>query len=265
MAPHAFLDRPRIPAQTSAGRIALPVVYTDATAIHAFFRLEHRRAAELLAPTPLQPVRFAGGVAIAAVVAYDYRETSIGPYREVGVALAVVPRGVAAPLLPLVHLLRAPAHHDVGWHVVDLPVTTAIADVGGRELWGFPKFVTDIDLELARRELSAVVQAPTGEEPILTLDGRAGPGVTLQATDLVLYTLRDGVLLRTVVEARGRMHTGTGGGLTLRVGDVGHPMARRLAALGLEGARPVAAQVCRFYYAVLDAGVPFRAGSALAA
>jgi hypothetical protein len=91
------------------------------------------------------------------------------------------------------------------------------------------------------------------------LEGHAGPGVPLPAIDLVLYTMRDGELLRTVVEAQGGMHTGLGlgRGLVLRAGHADHPMAARVAALGLDGARPLAGQVCRAYRAVLNAPAPF--------
>lgn len=257
----AFLDRPRIAVATSAGEVELPVLYHDASALMVFFHVEHRRAAEMLAGTALAPVRFGRGTAMAAVAAFDYRATSLGPYRELGTALAVVPRSVAAPALPAFHLLRAPSHRDVGWHVLDLPVTTLTAEVGGRELWGFPKFTTEIDIDLAGDRLMAVVQAPLGEEPIVTLEGRAGAGVTLGAMDLVFYTTKEDELLRTIVEARGPMHTGLGRGLTLRVGRADHPMASRLFALGLDGARPFAAQVCREYRAVLHAGASFQASA----
>jgi hypothetical protein len=142
--------------------------------------------------------------------------------------------------------------------VLDLPVTSPLADAAGRELWGFPKFVTEIDLDVAHDEVMAVVQAPIGEEPILVLSGRLGLDLTLDAMDLVLYTPGPNEVLRTIVEARGPMHTGFGRGLTLRVGRAAHPMADRLLALGLDEARPFAVQVCREYRAVLRAGEPFR-------
>jgi hypothetical protein len=264
MAREAFLDRPRTRVATSAGDVELPVLYYDASTLVSFFHVEHRRAEELLAGTPLAPARFAGGNAIAAVVAYDYRASSVGPYRELGTALAVIPRNVPAPALPLLHLLRERAHEDVGWYVLDLPVTSSVADVAGREIWGFPKFVTQIDLDVAGEELVAVAQAPMGEEQLLTLSGRLGAEVTLDAMDLVLYTTQRNELLRTFVEARGPMHSGFGRGLTLRVGRGGHPMSDRLFALGLDGARPFAVQVCRDYRAALLAGEPFR-GAACAA
>lgn len=257
MAHDPFLDRAVAPFHTSAGDLELPALYRDGSAVSAFFRIDLRRAADALAGTPFAPVRFAGGVALAALAAYDYRDTSLVPYREVATAVAVVPRGVRAPALPLLHLVREGAHDDVGWHVLDLPVSIPLADVAGRELFGLPKFVTELDVEVRDDGARVVVQAPAGEEPILTLEGRTGPGVALRAMDLVLYTQIDGALHRTLVETRGRMHTSLGRGLVLRAGGADHPMAARLRALGLAEARPFAAQTCLAYQAVLNEPMPF--------
>ena len=259
MAHDTFFERPRVRMPTSLGELELPVAMRDGSALFAFFRIDPARAAEVLAGTAFAPARFARATALAALAAYDWRETSIGPYREVGLGIAVVPRGVAAPALPLLHLFDGPVHRDVAWHVLDLPVTTAFADASGREVYGFPKFVTGIDVDLAGEEVRTVVQAPAGEEPILVLDGRPGPGVPLGAMDLVFYTERAGEVLRTVIEGRGPMRTGFGHGLVLRSGGGDHAMAERVKALGMDGARPTAVQVCRRYEAVLGAPVPFYA------
>jgi acetoacetate decarboxylase len=261
MALDTFLDRPVVGLVTSAGEVRLPLLYEDGTALLSFFHVEHDRAAEVLAGTSLAPVRFARGTAIAAVIACEHRVTSVGPHRELGTALAVVPRTVRAPMLPLLHMLRAPARDDIGWHFVDFPVTTSIAQVAGREVWDLPRFTTEIDLDLDHDELVAVVQAPLGEEPIAILSGRAGIEVTLDARNMVLYTSNARGLQRVLLEARGPMHTGFGRTFSLRVGRVDHPMANHLFALGLDGARPFAVQVCRDYRAVLNGAAAVAAPS----
>ncbi len=264
MASDTFLERPRETFRTSAGEVQLPILYRDGSAFFAFFQVDPDRAAEVLAATPLVPARFGRGTALAVIAAFDFKDSSIGPYRQLGTALAVVPRDVVAPRLPLLHFLRARTHADVGLHVLDLPVTSAISDAAGREIWGFPKLLTAIDVETAPG-ISAVVQAPEGEEPIVLLEGHAGPALALRAVDLVTYTVHEGAILRTVLESRGWMHTGLGRGVTLRIGDAEHPMGRRLLALGLGGARPFALQVCRRYRGALNAPAPFAAAVAHAA
>lgn len=265
MGPDAFLERSISAVPTSAGEVTLPILYRDVSVVLAFFRVDHRRASGVLEGTPFAPVKFLGGGALAGLAAYDYRDTSIGAYREVAATVAVVPRSVRVPALPFLHLLREGTHHDVGWHVLHLPVTTPVADVAGRELWGFPKFTTKIDVRVGDPSVHVAVHGPEGGPPIVTLEGHAGSGISLGALDLVCYTVRGGEVCRTLVEGSGRMHTGLGRGLVARVGASDHPMARRLRALGLDGARPMSAQVCGAYRAVLHAAEPFRPGVARAA
>ncbi len=260
-----FLDRQVVRVPTSAGDAAIPTIYRDAAALYAFYHVEYEHAAGLLEGTPLTPARLGRSGALAGVAAFDYRDTTIGPYREVAVGLAVVPRGVPATGSTLLHLLHPRAHRDVALHVLDMPVTSPVANAGGRELWGFPKFVTAIEVDLATDHVRAVARVPGVEEAIVTLEGRPGWGISLGAVDPVVYTIRNGELLRTVLEARGRMHVSRGRELTLRIGQVDHPMARRLRTLGLDSAHPMAVQLCLHYQVVLPAGEPFRVSTARAA
>jgi hypothetical protein len=256
MAQDVFFEHPRTRAATSAGEVELPILYRDLSAVYAFFLVERGRVAALLAGKPLAAVPVVGGRAVAGLAFFEYRETSIGFYREVALAIPVVPAGTAPRAVRLLHLLRPAAHADVGYHVLDLPVTTAIADAAGRELWGLPKFVTGIDLDLREGGLRGAVHDPGGGEPIVTLEGRPGPGVSMPAMDLVFFSERGGELLRAVVDARGRARTSLGRGLAVRVGASAHPMARRLRDLGLDGARPLAVQVGERLQTVLHAGAP---------
>jgi hypothetical protein len=258
--PHdPFLDdRPRTRVSTSAGEAELPFVARDACMVAAFFRVSAARAAAALAGTPFAPVRLLGGSAVAALAFVDYRDTPVGPYGEAMAALAVVPEGVAPPPLPAVRLLRASSRRDVGFHILDVPVTGRAPYVNGRELWGFPKFVTRVDLDVdpETHGVRGVLHAPAGDEPILVLEGRVGPGIPVPAMDLVFYSVLGGRVLRTVANARGRTHLALGARLALRVGRGTHAMADRLEALGLSSAHPVAAELCTRYQVVLNAGEP---------
>ena len=252
MAQDRFWDRPRTTFTTSQGAVELPALYRDASAVAAFFRIEHARAAEVLASTPFTPVRFATGFALAGLAVFDYRDSTIGPYRECAVTVAAMPSAHHALTSPVLDLLRPATGREVGLHIVDLPVTTALADAAGRELWGLPKFVTTIDFDLGD-PLRCAVNAPGGGEPIVVLEGSAGTGVAVPSIDLVLYSVLRGETLRTLVNTRGKMRTSLGGGLKVRVGS-STPMSSRLMALGLDGARPWLVQVGERVELVLHAG-----------
>lgn len=243
-------------ARTSLGPVRLPILYADATSVQAFFWVDPARAREALRGTGLEPLRFPGGRALAGLAFYDYRRTSIGPYHEVGSALAVVPAGSAASGLAALDLLRAGRRRRAGYRILDLPVSTAIADAGGRELWGYPKFVTELPLRVEDRAFEGSVLEPGGTAPVLTLSGEGRWRWPGRPHDLVLYSHLGGRMLRTVVDARGPVRLSGGAGLRLALGPGRHRMAESLRALGLDGARPFGAARCDRLRARLWAGRP---------
>ena len=73
---------------------------------------------------------------------------------------------------------------------------------------------------------------------VIELSGSAGVGIPGPILDLVLYSRHRGALLRTLVNTRGGGRISLPGTMRLTVPGGAHPMARRLAALGLDGAKP---------------------------
>ena len=253
-----FFKVDRYDVSTSEGTISLPILYYDVSVFQAFFLVDRERAEEKLRGTGLRPVLL-GGRAFAGLAFFEYRQTSIGPYNEVGTVLAVYPDRESSQPKTLFDILRPSAERKNGFHILDLPVTTAGACAAGRELWGFPKFVTDIPLTFEGRRFSGSVLDPDRRTPILTLDGRYGRGPRLPGIDLVLYSLRSEEMLRTVVTTDSRMTTSTGRGLALTLGDSDHPMARNLRDLELDGRRPIVVQNAEYFRSRLPAGEPITA------
>jgi hypothetical protein len=239
---------------TSSGPVELPILYYDVSTLTAFFTVERQLAAALLAGAGLAPVLLAGDRAVAGLGCYEYRDTTVGPYHEVGLGLPVVPLRGAPPRIPLVDLLRRPRHRRAGFYVLDLPVSTAIACAAGRELWGFPKFVTDIPFELGDGAFRCEVADPAGGPPLVALAGRLGPGVPAPAMSMVTYSHLGARDLRTEVDVRGRNRLHSGRGLALTVSDADHPMARHARALGLDGARPLLVLETARFQSRLNAG-----------
>jgi hypothetical protein len=249
----AFFAVPRTTHATSQGPVELPILYRDVTTVVPIFTVRHADAAAVLDGTGLEPVRVRGDRAAVALAFYEYRDTSVGVYNEVGTAVFAVRRGERARL-GLADLVRAPARRTVGMYVVDLPVTTAIANAAGRELWGYPKFVTDIPFRLDGRELRGAVLDPDGAGQICAIAGRLGRSVPVPPLSLMTYSRRDGALVRTHVDVRGVTRAHAPGTVALTVGASAHPMARRLRALGLDGARPTVVLATDRFQSLLHAG-----------
>jgi hypothetical protein len=144
----------------------------------------------------------------------------------------------------------------LGFFILDLPVTTPLANAGGRELWGYPKFVTSIPFHLDRKRFEGSVIDPEGDAEIFTLSGRLLPAIPAPPMSLVLYSHHQGNLLRATVNVRGRMNLRPGGSLQIRVGESTHRMARNLRDLGLDEARAALVLDTHRFQSRLNAGVP---------
>lgn len=253
--PSTVFAGPQTAQMTSRGEVQLPILYYDVSYLNAIFAVDWELAEDLLENTGLQAVRFPGDKALAGVAFFEYRKTSIGVYNEVGVVIVVTLANRPTKGL-LRDFVRPSAERIAGFHILDLPVTTEAANSAGREIWGYPKFVTDIPLQFGDRRFAGSVKDPVTGQNILTLEGAWGPSLTVPGFDLCLYSLREGQMLRTVVETDARMQTAGGRGFKLTVGPSTHRMAENLRALGLDGARPFVIQNATVFHSRLPAGVP---------
>lgn len=243
-----FFDVPRTSVSTSQGPVQLPILYRKTRNVNAFFMADTGQVQAVLRQTAgdeLQAACLWRGKAMVALACYEYQDTSIGPYHEIGLAVPVVRRGVKPRLG---HWLQALSDVDkpqreLGFYVLHLPVSTAAACAAGREIWGLPKFIAPMQYERAGSGVKVVLSDP--EQPtqpgsaILTLSGEMGAALPGPSMSLVLYSQVQRDWLRTTVNVRGGQRLHAPGAVRLRVGLSQHPMAHTLRQLGLDGARPV--------------------------
>ena len=253
-----FFQVPRTTFRTSEGDVELPILYYDTSALYAFFMPERARIATLLTGTGLVPALTVGRRALAALACFEYRDTSVGAYNEVGLAVAVCRDGEQQAFggwRNLLATLQNPEARHVAFHILDLPVTTAAANAAGREIWGYPKFVTDIPFTLEKRKFACAVMAPGSHIPVMELAGRMGPSVPVDPLSMALLSYRDAALVRATVNARGATRLALPGSVRLAAHDTRHPMGQHLHALGLDGAKPLALMWTHAFQSRLNAGV----------
>lgn len=258
LAADPFFQVPRTAVATSQGQVELPILYQDASALYAFFLPERSRVDRLLAGSGLVPALTVGNRALAALACFEYRSTSVGSYNEVGLAVAVCRTGEELMLngwRDMVATLAQPEQRHVAFHILDLPVTTPAANAAGREIWGYPKFVTDIPFHLQGRAFDCRVMMPGCGIPIMQLAGRLGPSLPAGPLSLTLLSFRDAALVRANVNVRGAGRLAAPGSVRLAVNDTTHPMGSHLEALGLDGEAPVAVLWTHGFQSRLNAGV----------
>jgi len=228
----------------SASSYQLPIEYHAGDFCGLLYRVEPARAYALCAELSVEPW-LVFGRAVAGVYAWQYRETSIGPYAELGIGILARRRGQRPSLWRLA--LDTGAQEAQALWVVALPVTTELACNAGRQLWGYPKYVTSIETTFDDR----AARVRLGSELELELAAvRGAPRVMPIAT----FTQLDGQLLRTRIDVRCAPRLGVPRRAALRLLGADGPCARAVRELGLHALSPSLAFHTRDFRASLPAG-----------
>src|SRR5205814_2655170 len=215
---------------TSAGPCELPILYSGASLLGLLYRVDGAKV------RPLVDANFEAwtvfGKATVMLCFFDYRETTIGPYGEIGLGVLIKRKGTSPSLVGALADLRKET--DAGLYVVNLPVTTEAARAAGRELWGYPKYVAPMQSTFD----ATGVRFTLGGELTVTMGPSGGPRTA--GIPFVLYSVAKGRVLRTVVDVDHRQQWGGASSVKLEVHGDG-PTARTVKALGLDGAKPALA------------------------
>jgi hypothetical protein len=231
---------------TSAGPCDLPIRYHDASLLVVGYRVGLDRVRSQLAGIPLEPMAF-WGKALVILGLFEYRDTSIGPYNEVG--LSVYAKRLGTSPSPLRVLQETMSVEDVGMHVFNLPVNTENACAAGVDLWGFPKYVSEIQTSFQPGR----VEGRLGQEFSIVHQRRPFAFETC-GMPFVTYSIHHNRFLRTITEVENRIRVDRGSKVRLKLLGDG-PTTRTIQALGLDRMRPLLAFRTDGLRCLLPAGI----------
>ncbi|MFQ3555363.1 acetoacetate decarboxylase family protein [Streptomyces gramineus] len=117
--------------------------------------LARSRAIRSRLPGELAPLEVAPGLGLVSVMFFRYDVCDIDFYTEAAVGIAVKPARHGK--LGLVDLVAALKNEHLDSYVLSLPVSTEIAQVRGHDGYGFPKWVTALDVDIDARRTTAHV------------------------------------------------------------------------------------------------------------
>lgn len=213
---------------TIQGReVRLPVEVRDATAAVAYYWASARAAQKLIDHTGLRVAHVLPGRTLCSIGAIVYRDNDLGPYYEIAITFFVRER--VARSLPVVGTALGLVRGTLGSYIHQLPVNGEFTCEAGQKIWGFPKFVTEIDITETNGEQTAVLRSDGRH--VLTHTVRMGGSRAFGARRQISYAYRNGVLYRTPSVMSGEGVGARLGGARLELGD--HPLAGELRALGL--------------------------------
>ena len=234
----AFFDVPRTAMSISTGEVELPILYSDVSNITFLFAVDYEKVENKTRKFVLKPGLRWGKQAVVALAFYEYRKTSIGTYNEVGLAIPVLMQRQRAPFSSWLDLYSNLDNRRTGIFIIDLPVTTKLACAAGCEIWGYPKFITNITFQLDNHSFSGRVMDPESKNPIVTVCGKLGWGIPGPPMSLLLLSQKRDRQILAKVNVRGAVRIRRKGGVRLQIGDSDHVMAQNLRDLGLDNSQP---------------------------
>ena len=215
--------------------VVLPVRIRDAASVYASF-LVPASAVKRFLPADLTPLQTIPGRATCTIVGVDYRDGDLGKYHEVGVCFLLRPRHRRGPDLVAMMRNQAPAY------IHRLPVTTSFSCDAGRQIWGFPKDVMDI--ELTDTDAARTVTLRDQGRLVLRLSAPRGGRKRFSDVEVDAMGSWGGPVRVTPAQMAGEGVKAAFRGGHIELGD--HPIADELRSLGLPKRPLVAGAIERF-------------------
>ncbi|MFH2066142.1 MAG: acetoacetate decarboxylase family protein [Pseudomonadota bacterium] len=238
-----FFDIPRTYYTTSHTKTQVPMFFYKMAARIVNYFIDYDRVVPKLQGTGLKPCRFFKNKAMVSLTFFNYQEVTIGGYDEVVISIMVYPESLCEPSHPLATILlvkKGDWWRNLGSYVLEMPVTSPAARAAGREIWGFPKFLTTIPYDLSGNYFEFSVNDPDMGQSIVEVKGEMGPGFSTKAFDFVSFNNYEDTIFKVVTEVNGNMKNGICKKIEVKAGPGEHRMTKNIRDLGLENAKPFA-------------------------
>jgi hypothetical protein len=238
-----FFDVPRTYYTTSYTKTQVPMFFYKLGARIINYFIDYDRVLPKLESTGLKPCRFFKAKAMVSLIFFNYQQVTIGGYDEVVISIMVYPESLGEPSFPFSTILFVKKGNwwkKLGAYVLEMPVTIPAARAAGREIWGFPKFLTTIPSDLSGNHFEFGVNDPDTGKSIVEVKGEMGTGFSAKAFDFVSFNNYEDTIFKVVTEVNGKMKNCTCKSIEVKAGPSQHRMAKNIRDLGLENAKPFA-------------------------
>ncbi len=249
MKPFFAGTRPGKPMTVGGEKFELPILYFRDDAFALFYTADPVKVKALLPSDRLYPVTLSKKKALLGVACFNYIDTTIGPYGEVGIVVPAIFADKKPPhLIPAVREAYDPRFGTV---VLHLPVTNTIARDGGRGVWGYTKFVADMKFVITPEYLECRLSEE--KRHILTARVARRGFVKRDYCPLSTFSVKNKKLIQTTIPQVGTArHSLFPEGSSLELGD--HEITRPLKELGLSK-KPLLSRYYLQRSAILPEGV----------
>ncbi|MEV5666685.1 acetoacetate decarboxylase family protein [Streptomyces flaveolus] len=154
-----FRKLPKIKVDSPIGPTLTPNFYYSISTARLTM-LAPSRAIRARLPEELSPLEIVPGLGLVSVMFFSYDVCDIDFYTEAAVGIAVKPARHGR--LGFFDLVTGLKNEHLDSYVLSLPVSTEIAQVRGHDGYGFPKWVTDLDVDITNHRTTARVGNDSG-------------------------------------------------------------------------------------------------------
>ncbi|MFW6415215.1 MAG: acetoacetate decarboxylase family protein [Thermodesulfobacteriota bacterium] len=215
----------------------LPILYFRDDFFALFFSADKKKIEQQLPSENLHPVLLPNQRAMVVVGAFNYIDTSIGPYGEMLVGIPLVYGKKPIPIAPALMESRYPGF---GIQVAHLPVTAQTARDAGRGEWGYAKFIAEMDFSITPEYLECRMFEK--DEHILSLRVARQGFFKRDKKPISTFSVKDGKLIKTTIPQEGSYRQSIRPqGSHLQLGS--HPVANSVREMDLSE-KPV---ISRYY------------------
>ncbi len=127
-------------------KIDIPMVYEGASTIMHLMPIRIEDARKFIPDTRVKPVALFPGVTLLAINIFDYQKCATGPYNEFTFSVPV--RFNPTLNLPTLPLLFDQSFSNFGFYVIKLGASDAPSRGHIVDIWGYPTYENDLDIEL---------------------------------------------------------------------------------------------------------------------
>jgi hypothetical protein len=191
-----FKNTPSKTLKMNGESVDFPVLYFDFRFVTCVFTVKINRLKTILPHPDFVPIQVWPGTGMLAITAFEYRDTSIGPYNEVAISVPI--NFPPATFLGKHSALSIMRRNIYPVYIHHLPVTTEIARKGGVYYYNYPKFIAEIDFQEQNGFL--VVYLKEKDELILRMSAKKIPIKKSDRFEFHTFSLKDNAVLHSLIE-----------------------------------------------------------------
>ena len=191
-----FKDTPKKILDAKGQKIEFPALYYDFRFVNCVFIVKLSRLKRILPHPQFEPIQIWPGTGMLSIVAFEYRDTSIGPYNEVSISVPI--NFPPASFLGKYSAFSSMRKKTFPVYIHHLPVTTEIAKEGGIYFFNYPKFLARIDFQ--ERDDFYEVTLQEENDLILKLLAKKLPLKRSESFEFHTFSLDEETIMHTLVE-----------------------------------------------------------------